>query len=121
MLDDTRDAESVATAIVHEATHARLWHRGIRYDEAVRQRVEGICLRRELALARKLPDGHHVRQWAENTLALPVSYWTDESARDRSLQGRIEALQHLERNWLARIVLALLRRRLRRAGHNILP
>lgn len=121
VLDDTRDAEFVAAAIVHEATHARLWNRGIRYDEAVRQRVEGICMRRELALARKLPDGHRVRQWAEDTLAIPASYWTDEAARDRSLQGRIEALQHLERNWVARIGLALLKRRLRRTGHKVLP
>lgn len=120
-VDDTKDAEFVAAAIVHEATHARLWNRGIRYDEAVRQRVEGICMRRELALARKLPDGHRLRQWAEDTLAMPASYWSDEAARDRSLRGRIEALQHLERNWVARIVLALLKRRLRRTGHKVLP
>jgi hypothetical protein len=46
VLADTTDAETVAAAIVHAATHARLWHRGFRYDEAVRQRVEGICMRR---------------------------------------------------------------------------
>jgi hypothetical protein len=121
VLDDTRDAGFVAAVIVHEATHARLWHRGIRYDEAVRQRVEAICMRRELAFARRLPDGHRVRQWAEDTLAIPAPYWTDAAFRDRGLQGRIEALQHLERNWIARIVLALLKRRSRPNGHKARP
>jgi hypothetical protein len=78
-------------------------------------------MRRELAFARRLPDGHRVRQWAEDTLAIPAPYWTDAAFRDRGLQGRIEALQHLERNWIARIVLALLKRRSRPNGHKARP
>ena len=52
---ETTTLEWIASAIVHEATHARLEKRGIRYDEAVRHRIERICARRELDFALHLP------------------------------------------------------------------
>ena len=51
---ETTTVEWIASAIVHEATHARLEKLGIRYDEALRQRIERICARRELDFARHL-------------------------------------------------------------------
>ena len=51
---ETTTLEWIASAIVHEATHARLEKRGIRYVEAVRHRIERICARRELDFARHL-------------------------------------------------------------------
>lgn len=44
---DTTTVEWIASAIVHEATHARLEKLGVPYDEALRQRIERICVRRE--------------------------------------------------------------------------
>jgi hypothetical protein len=116
VLAETTDATVLAAAIVHEATHARLWHCGIGYEEGRRQRVEAICIRRELAFARKLPDGRRVRAWAEAALAMSPSQWTDTAFRDRELEGKVRVLQHLERNWVARIVLAWHGWRLRRQG-----
>ena len=69
-LAETTTSELLAAVIVHEATHARLWRRGIRYEEAQRPRIEEICLRREIAFAAKLPNGEAVRDQAERTLAL---------------------------------------------------
>lgn len=60
--------ELLASTIVHEATHARLWGMGFRYEEEVRPRVEAICVRRELVFSAKLPHGEQVRDWAEKTL-----------------------------------------------------
>ena len=51
---ETTTLEWIASAIVHEATHARLEKRGIRYDESVRHRIERVCARRELDFARHL-------------------------------------------------------------------
>jgi len=48
---ETASLEWIASVIVHEATHARLEKLGIRYDEAVRHRIERICARRELDFA----------------------------------------------------------------------
>src|ERR1700716_3483824 len=49
---ETTTLEWIASAIVHEATHARLEKRGIHYDQAIRHRIERICARRELDFAR---------------------------------------------------------------------
>ena len=109
VLADTTDSELVAAAIVHEATHARLWRCGIRYDEDLRQRVEAVCFRRELAFARRLPNGHRVREWAEDALGTSSSYWTNVASHERELEGSIQVLRHLEPNWVARIVLTILK------------
>jgi hypothetical protein len=58
---ETTTPELLASVIVHEATHARLWGCGIGYEEELRPRVEAACLRRELAFSAKLPDGQQVR------------------------------------------------------------
>jgi hypothetical protein len=39
---DTASPEEIASLIVHEATHARLWRRGIGYPETLRYRIEQI-------------------------------------------------------------------------------
>src|SRR5262245_47027400 len=45
--DQASTPELIAATIVHEATHARLWHCGIGYEEDQRHRVEAVCVRRE--------------------------------------------------------------------------
>jgi hypothetical protein len=65
---ETTTTELLASVIVHEATHARLWER-FGYDEALRPRIEAICIRRQLAFAAKLPTGRQAREWAEQMLA----------------------------------------------------
>jgi hypothetical protein len=59
----------IAAAIVHEATHARLWRKGIRYEQGIRHRVEAICFRRELAFANKLPHPQVAQEGAKSYLA----------------------------------------------------
>src|SRR5258708_5937554 len=64
-------SELIAATIVHEATHARLWHCGFGYEEGVRARVENVCARRELAFAAKLPSRQPVRARGEPKPAPP--------------------------------------------------
>src|SRR5262249_5718763 len=91
----------------HEATHARLWHCRIGYDERLRARVEATCFRRELALAAKLPNGERVREHARDALAIPPPGWTDAAERTRDVEGSTEVLRHLGApNWLVRALLA---------------
>jgi hypothetical protein len=115
----TTTLELIAAAIVHEATHARLWRHGIRYEEAQRPRIEEICLRREIAFAAKLPNGEDVRDSAERTLTLCANaeYWTNAASRERYDEGSFEALRYLGApDWLLRFLRASLvvRDRLRR-------
>ena len=109
VLGDTTDAAHIAAAIVHEATHARLWRCGFGYDEEVRQRVEAVCVRREVAFANKLPDGERIRAVAAEALALSPTYWTSVAAQERHYEGSLQALHYLRYDWLARPLLAILK------------
>src|SRR6185437_9021869 len=109
VLGDTTDAAHIAAAIVHEATHARLWRCGFGYDEEVRQRVEAVCVRREVAFANKLPDGERIHAVAAEALALSPTYWTGVAAQERHYEGSLQALQYLRYDWLARPLLAILK------------
>jgi hypothetical protein len=46
----------IAAVLVHEATHARLSFRGIRYVPRLQARIENICVAEELAFVNRLPD-----------------------------------------------------------------
>jgi len=107
VLAETSSPELIAAAIVHEATHARLWRRGIGYDEGRRARVEAACFRRELAFAAKLPNAERVRELARDALTIPPATWTDTAEWDRDAEGSTELLHHLGApDWLVRILLA---------------
>lgn len=86
VLDDTTTPELIAVTIVHEATHARLFKRGFGYVEEVRDRVEEICLRRDLAFTARLPDGARARERAAATLAA-LPDMSDEANLLRDLEG----------------------------------
>jgi len=86
--------EEVAGAIVHEATHARLFQRGIGYEEQLRSRVEQVCMRRELAFAAKLPDGESIRRWVEGRQNGSVDY-SNKGFNTREMAGIRDAMIHL--------------------------
>ena len=102
----------IAAVIVHEATHARLRRCGFSYREEVRPRVEAICIRQELAFARRLQDGARVREWAEASLtacATPDAL-TDVAREKRHVEGSLEVLRHLGApNWVLRLTRANLK------------
>jgi hypothetical protein len=106
---ETTTVEWIASAIVHEATHARLEKWGIRYDEAVRLRIERICTRRELDFARHLSgvDGlqEEIAQrldWCRDGNA----HFTEQNMRQGIDQGNVEALRHLGvPEWIIALVL----------------
>jgi hypothetical protein len=97
VLAETTSVEQISATIVHEATHARLSRRGIEYEEAIRARLETICLRREIAFSNRLPDGDAIRDLAERTLSLcsDPAYWTDAAFTERYTVETQEALRHL--------------------------
>jgi len=103
--------EMIASVIVHEATHARLSHCGFGYGEEVRPRMESICVRRELAFARRLPHGDRVRDWAEAKLKWceAPDHLMDAARDDEFVEGSIEALRYVETPaWMLRALRVLL-------------
>jgi hypothetical protein len=109
--DPATSVEQIASAIVHEATHARLERYGIGYDEDQRARIEAICFRRELAFAVLLPDSSKLQQdiagYLERYPANP-DYFRDAPTIERHTNGEIEMLRHIGApNWLIRTMLNL--------------
>jgi len=105
VLNEANSVARIAASIVHEATHARLWRRGIRYQENLRSRVEAVCFRRERAFAARIPNGEQNRELADQKLAAYAGQeqWTDEALCHRHNAGSIAALQYLQTpNWLIR-------------------
>ena len=90
--------EWIASAIVHEATHARLEKRGIRYDEAVRHRIERICAQRELDFARRLSGVDTLHEEITRRLDLcneENASYTDQNMWQKIDEGNAEMLRHL--------------------------
>src|SRR5262245_47169903 len=117
VLPETTSPELIAATIVHEATHSRLLRCGIGCEEAVRARVEAVCLRRELAFAAKLPNGAEVKELAEHAMAMTSDapdFWSDAQRSPRWDDGAIEALRQLGvPDWLVRGLVAARALRLR--------
>ena len=92
--------------IVHEATHARLWRAGYRYDEANRGRIERICVRAETTFASRIPDS--AVAIARTEQLLESQWWTREEHQRRSL---VELRTLGCPQWLVRILHWTARRR----------
>src|ERR1044072_1683748 len=89
VLDDTISNEQIAAAIVHEGTHGRLAHCGIGYEEPIRHRVEAVCLRQEIAFAKRLPEGGASQEAALYCLSFcsDAGHWTNAAMTE----GRVAA------------------------------
>lgn len=90
-----------ALSIVHEATHARLAHIPVTWDNLAR--IEGICFAQELAFAKRIPHGEALVQCVEGRIASLVP--ADFTREARIVNG----LAALERDGVSRPVLAVLR------------
>ncbi|WP_353644585.1 hypothetical protein [Mesorhizobium sp. WSM2239] len=121
--DNETTTEMVAALIVHEATHARLWRHGIRYEENIRFDVEGVCIRREIAFSAKLPEGGLVRQRAARKLDALSNMDLSDAAKRKRLRERMEGtLRGIGMpQWIVKLLLDygdwLHHRRLARATH----
>jgi hypothetical protein len=87
--------EKLATVIVHESTHGKLRQLNIGYSEAMRDRVEKVCVRQEFAFASKLPNAEEMRKALESERLRPATEWTDEAFRKRHREGKIGLFRHV--------------------------
>ena len=95
---ETITIEWIASAIVHEATHARLEKLGIRYVEAARVRIERICICRELDFVRRLSGAAALQEEITQNLNRcrgENSRYTDQNMWQQIDQGNAEILRYL--------------------------
>ena len=101
-------ARDIASTLVHESTHARLEAKGFAYSPELRERIEKVCFRRQLAFARRLSEPGDLVGQAERQLQRPPDYFTREAWRQRAVVKLIEL--GLPR-WLAQAIDWVARRR----------
>jgi hypothetical protein len=78
----------LAMSLLHEGVHARLWAMGIGYPERLRSRIEQICVRAEVQLARALPDSADLEAFAKEKLER--EWWTKSAVQERRSRARQE-------------------------------
>jgi hypothetical protein len=70
--------------LVHEATHARIAKAGITYKQALRARIERLCVEEEAAFADKLPQGQQLA--ADARRRLEEKWWETPAMFDRRVR-----------------------------------
>lgn len=108
VLDSTTPVSAIAVTVVHEATHGRLFDLGIGYEEPIRHRVEHVCIRAALQVARKLPDTQDEVDRCRAQLTLDASDFSNLSFLQRDAQ-RLRELGCPE--WIVRAIVWLRRKR----------
>ena len=90
----------IAANIVHEATHARIYHAGVRNYATNPERHERLCVSAEVEFATKLPNSERLTQELAKQLERP--WWNQEGRRN-------QIKRFIRRNkmpaWLARFLL----------------
>jgi len=81
-LIDALTKEELAVLLVHEATHARLHEWGVRPKPPNRERIEVVCVGREVAFAGKIP-GVGPRLAAEASDRLETRWWEPDRHAER--------------------------------------
>jgi hypothetical protein len=72
---------SLAGALVHEATHLRIWRAGIEYEASRRERIERRCVEEQADFLRRLPDGEEAAGEVLSDLENP--WWTNRHISER--------------------------------------
>ena len=75
--------ESIASAIVHEAEHARLWRLGFRYTPDGQARIERTCHRAERVFAGRLPTGAALAAAAQLGMDVQPQFYSEEARLQR--------------------------------------
>ena len=107
--DDRQTPEGLATAMVHESTHARIRAcKGIR-DAQWRTREEVVCIKQERAFAGLLPDGGRFVDWADERLARTAAEWAAVFSKQTDPEQLLR--DNGAPRWLTRAIMRLRSRR----------
>jgi hypothetical protein len=100
--------ERVASTLVHESCHGYLESLGIVYEEKLRQRIENVCFRTELAFARKAPGLEARAVELEAWLRHDGSYWAETAFHQRRAAAMETNLQKLRETGAPKVIVFFL-------------
>ena len=103
VLSSDTSTEELASTIVHESQHARLFRLGFGYEEHERERIEMICRKTERIFGKRIPNGQEVIKRANDWLETDTSnQFSDEMFIDNNIEG-LRSLNTPE--WLIKFIL----------------
>ena len=104
--------QDVACTLIHEAQHGRLYRMGFGYEDAVRTRIERICMTAERNFARNLPDSEALVANLEERLELDWEpYLTDEEMWRSDKAAKMKVIRDFGMpDWIIRLLEWKLRR-----------
>jgi hypothetical protein len=108
MLAPDTTSAAIACAIVHEATHGRLYKLGIPYSESIRHRVEMVCVKASLLTARRFPGADAEVERCRRQLSIDPKYFSNDKLAERKA-AQLRKLGTPE--WLVRTVAWIGRKR----------
>jgi hypothetical protein len=73
---DYMTPERLAAVLVHEAMHARLSRAGFVYSRSTKIRIERLCVKAELLLASRIPNGAAIVPELQQQLAHAEQLWS---------------------------------------------
>ena len=96
--------QAIACCLIHEAQHGRLYRLGFGYDDAVRTRIERICMIAERNFARRLPGCAALVADLEDRLDFDWGpHISDEAIWRSNVEARIKLLKDYNvPGWLVR-------------------
>lgn len=105
---DYMTAERLAATLVHEIMHARLSRAGFVYSRSNKIRIERLCVKAELLLASRIPNGGAIVPDLQEQIVYAERLWSTANHHVTTL-SRLRDLGFPE--WLIRLVERASRRR----------
>ena len=99
-----RSTEEAALAIVHEATHARLWNCNIKTTERNEARIESLCVKQEIEFAARLTNAATLIERARAKLSQP---WWGAAPQERRMEDQLLSLR--VQKWIIAVLRAIRR------------
>lgn len=103
--DSKTTRQDVACTLIHEAQHGRLHRLGFGYEDAVRTRIERICMTAERNFARKLPGNEALAAQLEERIDFDWEpFLSDEALWRADQEASIEEIKDLSiPDWFIRL------------------
>lgn len=90
LLDAQVTPMRLAMTVVHEGTHAHLIHLGFRYRESERARIERLCVKSEVILAKRMHAPKSLLREATQRLQRGPTFYTDTQNKQMAVQRLME-------------------------------
>ncbi len=109
VIDPNTTAEELASTLIHEAQHGRLFRLGYGYDEGIRGRIEALCFRSERLFGSRIPNGIKIVENADVWLS---GNYDERFTNKGNREAHLNALDNIDiPRWFKGLLLWLVQRK----------